>query len=142
MYNDYQSRTKKIIKWYEYHMNMPNETDPIEAAAAAIDEQSTVTNDSAYNTQPEDIMSLQEANDMLTEMTEEEEAAELANSGLSDVDQALVADIMARFKDAKQSSVDSVFASTSEPSQEDLVASICAPKQNNVDDLVRQAKDQ
>lgn len=56
-----------------------------------------------------------------------------------------VARIMAAFTNAKQNGVDSVFQSLNETpssseSEEDLIASICAPRQNNVDALVAGAR--
>lgn len=79
---------------------------------------------------------------------DDEEEIDLATTGLDDADQALVLDIMNRFKEAKQSSVDSLFESSAEDSEnnvldseDDLIASICAPKQSNVDALVQEARD-
>ena len=128
---DYKIRTKNIIKWYEYNMACPggNETDK----PADIPDSMEI----------QDIME-----DMATEMEEEE--IDLASTGLSDDEQALVADILERFKEAKQSSVDDLFASAAaesseapaqerELSEEELIAAICAPKQNNVDALVSEA---
>ena len=82
-----------------------------------------------------------------------EEEIDLDAAGLSAEDQDLYASIMAKFQDAKQNSVDDVFAMANEAlaaeggdtgahAEEDLIASICAPKQNNVDDLVKQAREQ
>lgn len=75
-----------------------------------------------------------------------EEEIDLASTGLSEDDQALVLDIMARFADAHQDSVDSIVnaaveeENSSAMSEEELIASICAPKQSNVDSLVRKAE--
>ncbi len=97
----------------------------------------------------EDIPDTEEVQRTLEEMSDEEEI-DLAETGLAEDEQALVADILARFKEAKQSSIDDLFANASddEPadsgssgqmSEEELIAAICAPKQNNVDALVNEA---
>ena len=93
-----------------------------------------------------------EVEDVITYIEEgEEEEIDLSASGLSEDDQNLVLDILARFADAHQDSVDSLFQNTEEAtpevssqpqqemSEEELIASICAPKQTNVDALVKQA---
>ena len=67
-------------------------------------------------------------------------AEEAADAILADVDMDEVNRIMAAFADKNQSSVDSLFESVNEPSMDDLISDLCAPKQNNVDDLVRSAR--
>ena len=128
---DYRIKTKNIIKWYEYNMAYPNAPE---------------------EEKPEDIPDTMEIQDMMEDMTMEmeEEEIDLATTGLSEDEQALVADILERFKEAKQSSVDNLFATAAtetpasseadhELSEEELIAAICAPKQNNVDALVNEA---
>lgn len=141
MNGDYRLRTKKLIKWYEYQMkqDIPEEAMPEEMPA-----------DNAAAAAPEPVAS--------TGCSEEvtgydDEGIDLASSGLSEADQDLVASIMAKFADAKQNSVDDVFAKANdaiaetaappaeEMSPDDLIASICAPKQSNVDSLVNQARE-
>lgn len=70
----------------------------------------------------------------------DDEEIDLDQTDLSDDDKDLVMSIMAKFKDAHQDSVDSLFTSGPVQSEEDLIASICAPKQSNVDSLVNQAR--
>ena len=126
---DYRIKTKNIIKWYEYNMAYP---------------------DTPEEEKPEDIPDTMEIQNMMEDMTTEmeEEEIDLATTGLSEDEQALVADILERFKEAKQSSVDNLFANVAEEaspvadhelSEEELIAAICAPKQNNVDALVSEA---
>ena len=126
---DYRIKTKNIIKWYEYNMAYP---------------------DTPEEEKPEDIPDTMEIQNMMEDMTTEmeEEEIDLATTGLSEDEQALVADILERFKEAKQSSVDNLFANAAETaapaadhelSEEELIAAICAPKQNNVDALVSEA---
>lgn len=120
--------TSSIIKWYQCHMCTGDE-DKEEAPALSA-----------------------EVEDVITYIEEgEEEEIDLSASGLSEDDQNLVLDILARFADAHQDSVDSLFQNTEEAtpevssqpqqemSEEELIASICAPKQTNVDALVKQA---
>ena len=122
---DYSLRTKTIIKWYEYKMTYPD------------DESEEIG---------EDIPDAEEVQKSLEELSDEEEI-DLTQIGLEEDQQALVADILARFKEAKQSSVDDLFASANEGSdtgsgqmsEEELIAAICAPKQDNVDALVSEA---
>ncbi len=123
---DYSLRTKTIIKWYEYKMTYPDDESEEEIA--------------------EDIPDAEEVQNSLEELSDEEEI-DLTQTGLEEDQQALIADILARFKEAKQSSVDDLFASANEESgtgsgqmsEEELIAAICAPKQNNVDELVSEA---
>lgn len=103
---------------------------------------------------PEDIPDAVEVQETLNDMIDEEEEIDLATTGLDEDDQALVADILARFKEAKQNTVDDLFAAVPdsdfsvEPndtpeapmSEEELIAALCAPKQNNVDALVNEAR--
>ena len=116
---DYRIKTKNIIKWYEYNM----------AFQGAPEEE-----------KPEDIPDAMEIQGMMEDMTTEmeEEDIDLASTGLSEDEQALVADILERFKEAKQSSVDNLFASVAEePSasgeadrdltEVELIAAICEP---------------
>lgn len=117
---------RNLIKWYEYTMdnNEASEDDIM------VDE-STEDSDS-------------------TELSkEEEERIALENSGLDDADKALVEDIMLRFQQASQDRVDSVFESLGEDSsageelsEDELIASLCKPKQNIVDALVNQARNE
>ena len=122
---DYSLRTKTIIKWYEYKMTYPDD-----------------------ESEDEDIPDAEEVQKSLEELSDEEEI-DLTQVGLEEDQQALVADILARFKEAKQNSVDDLFANAAaeseeasgsgQMSEEDLIAAICAPKQNNVDALVSEA---
>ena len=128
---DYRLLTKPIIKWYEYTMDdgKSKEAEPEET--------------SEETSEPEEIVedTARHYDDSMP--CDDEEEIDLATTGLDDADQALVLDIMNRFKEAKQSSVDSLFETSSEDpeSNDDLIASICAPKQSNVDALVQEARD-
>jgi len=129
------SRDSNIIKWYEYKMESnPDENAEDESLEAS-----------------EDSLLMEDGSESLD--STDDDMDELAN--MEGVDPDLVADIMARFRDAKQSSVDSLFMdvngstedtdtsdSTSEMSEEELIASICAPKQSNVDAFVQTANKQ
>lgn len=77
---------KNIIKWYEYQMDY---------------------GDSSENKETEG--SLQNESSVFDDNNQVEEEINLAESGLGDADQELVADILARFADAKQDSVDALF---------------------------------
>ena len=118
---DYTLRTKTIIKWYEYKMTYPDD-----------------------ESEDEDIPDTEEVQKSLEELSDDEEI-DLTQVGLEEDQQALVADILARFKEAKQNSVDDLFANAAaeeasqQMSEEELIAAICAPKQNNVDALVSEA---
>ncbi|SDA68101.1 hypothetical protein SAMN02910368_01999 [Lachnospiraceae bacterium G11] len=146
MFDDYRLRTKTLIKWYEYQMqmgNQPEQSPTKEEFAAAAEE---VLTEAGVN------------EGAAGGFGDGEEEIDLDAAGLSAEDQDLYASIMAKFQDAKQNSVDDVFAMANEAiaaggdagaagtatdvSEEDLIASICAPKQNNVDDLVKQAREQ
>lgn len=120
--------SSSIIKWYQCHM---------------------MTGDEGEESSPQ---LSEEVEDVINYIEEgEEEEIDLSASGLSEADQDLVLDILARFADAHQDSVDSLFqnsdeitteaAPAQELSEEELIASICAPKQSNVDALVKQAED-
>ena len=140
---DYRLKSKRIIKWYEYKMQYPD------------DETSENELPEVF---PEDIPDAMEVQETLNNMIDEEEEIDLATTGLDEDDQALVADILARFKEAKQNSVDDLFSAIPEDSasssdtssesavedtpmsEEELIAAICAPKQNNVDALVGEAR--
>ncbi len=145
MNGDYRLRTKKLIKWYEYQMkqDIPEEAMPEEMPA-----------DNAAAAAPEPAPEPVASTGYSEEVTgHDDEKIDLASSGLSEADQDLVASIMAKFADAKQNSVDDVFAKANdaiaetaappaeEMSPDDLIASICAPKQSNVDSLVNQARE-
>ena len=128
----YRNRVNRIIKWYEYRFTPPaiQQPEPIP--------------------QPEPEPEPAPEPECATTANSDEEV-NLAATGLSEDDQALVADIMARFKEAKSLNVDSIVASateemnaanaadTSDMSQDELIAAICAPKQTVVDGLVIQA---
>lgn len=91
----------------------------------------------------EDVPDSDEVRQTLEEMTQDEEI-DLSTAGLQDDEQELIESIMAKFKEAKQNTVDDLFANaetqdSNDLSEEDLIASICAPKQNNVDALVSEA---
>lgn len=139
---DYRLKSKRIIKWYEYKMQYPDDETSENEFPEAV---------------PEDIPDAMEVQETLNNMIDEEEEIDLATTGLDEDDQALVADILARFKEAKQNSVDDLFSAVLEDSasfdtssesavedtpmsEEELIAAICAPKQNNVDALVGEAR--
>lgn len=152
MFDDYRLRTKTLIKWYEYQMqmgNQPEQSPTKEEFAAAAEE---VLTEAGL-----DAGAAVETASAAGGFGDGEEEIDLDAAGLSAEDQDLYASIMAKFQDAKQNSVDDVFAMANEAlaaeggdtgapaeelSEEDLIASICAPKQNNVDDLVKQAREQ
>ena len=155
MFDDYRLRTKSLIKWYEYQMqmgNQPEQSPTKEEFAAAAEEVLTEAGLDAGAAE-------ETASAASGGFGDGEEEIDLNAAGLSAEDQDLYASIMAKFQDAKQNSVDDVFAMANEAiaadggdagaagagaemSEEDLIASICAPKQNNVDSLVKQAKEQ
>lgn len=124
-------RHKPIIKWYEYDATKLYKTEESEDVTQA----------------PEEPAAVLEA--------EPEPAANETGSVTGDpsMDDE-VARIMAAFSGAKQNSVDDVFAAmaaeaqagqetedAANSSEEDLISSICAPKQNTVDNLVMMAKE-
>ena len=123
--------SSSIIKWYQCHM--------------VTDDEETEESAPALSEEVEEVINYIEEG--------EEEEIDLSATGLSEDDQNLVLDILARFADAHQDSVDSLFQATEdvapdspaepqqEMSEEELIASICAPKQTNVDALVKQAGD-
>lgn len=127
----YKKKVQNVIKWYEYRFvynSAPPQPEP------------------EPEPQPEPIVETPVTQDN-TAGTEEE--IDLATTGLSEDEQALVADIMARFKEAKSFDVGDIVASAKEEmneanvnsdmSQDELIAAICAPKQKAVDGMVSQA---
>lgn len=157
MFDDYRLRTKSLIKWYEYQMqmgNQPEQPPTKEELTAAAEE---VLTEAGLDANCAAGVAEEAANAAAGGFGNGEEEIDLDAAGLSAEDQDLYASIMAKFQDAKQNSVDDVFAMAneaiaaegggdaapaSELSEEDLIASICTPKQNNVDDLVKQAREQ
>lgn len=149
---DYRLKSKRIIKWYEYNMQYPEDENS--------KQDTEETSEDVAQTLPEDIPDAAEVQETLNTMIDEEEEIDLATTGLDESDQALVADIMARFKEAKQNTVDGLFSNASDMaemstdndessntsfddtpmSEEDLIAAICAPKQDNVDALIGEAQ--
>lgn len=135
-----------IIKWYEYKIKSQEEM----ASNQSIDD-SDINSENSMNESYSDNTNEDFSDENVEIYGPDEEEIDLANSGLNDDEQALVADILARFSEAKsiQGNVDNVinqYGDTNEvnsnetPSEEDLVSSICAPKQNNVDDLIKMAR--
>lgn len=135
-----------IIKWYEYKIKSQEEM----ASNQSIDD-SDINSENSMNESYSDNTNEDFSDENVEMYGPDEEEIDLANSGLNDDEQALVADILARFSEAKsiQGNVDNVinqYGDTNEvnsnetPSEEDLVSSICAPKQNNVDDLIKMAR--
>lgn len=127
----YKKKVQNVIKWYEYRFvynSAPPQPEP------------------EPEPQPEPIA---ETPVMQENTAGAEEEIDLATTGLSEDDQALVADIMARFKEAKSFDVGDIVASAKEEmneanvnsdmSQDELIAAICAPKQKAVDGMVSQA---
>ena len=127
----YKKKVQNVIKWYEYRFvynSAPPQPEP------------------EPEHQPEPIVETQVMQDNTAGAEEE---IDLATTGLSEDDQALVADIMARFKEAKSFDVGDIVASAKEEmneandnsdmSQDELIAAICAPKQKAVDGMVSQA---
>ena len=127
----YKKKVQNVIKWYEYRFvynSAPPQPEP------------------EPEPQPEPIV---ETPVMQDNTAGAEEEIDLATTGLSEDDQALVADIMARFKEAKSFDVGDIVASAKEEmneanvnsdmSQDELIAAICAPKQKAVDGMVSQA---
>lgn len=110
---------RTLYKWYEVNMKEPEDE-------ASSSEDQFPTDSSEYES---------------GEYSDEE--IDLDQTDLCDDDKDLVMSIMAKFKDAHQDSVDSLFVdNNSAQSEEDLIASICAPKQNNVDSFVNQARNE
>lgn len=129
-------RHKPIIKWYEY------DATKLYKNAEAED----VTGDPEAEQAAEEYAQA-EAD---VQQTAEDESASMTGDPSMDDE---VARIMAAFSGAKQNSVDDVFAAMAaqeaeetaaadapEDNEEDLISSICAPKQNNVDDLIAMAR--
>lgn len=122
-------RHKPIIKWYEYDASKLYKTAEAE----------DVTQEAAAPVAAPVIQAVEEP------VAAPEPVQESVTGDPSMDDE--VARIMAAFSGAKQNSVDDVFAAmaaqeTAEDAgmEEDLISSICAPKQNNVDDLVAMAR--
>ena len=129
-------RHKPIIKWYEYDATKLYKN---------VDSEDVTEYDTEQNAE----VTLEAET---TEVTQEEEESTTLTGDPSMDDE--VARIMAAFSGAKQNSVDDVFAAMaaeeaaagdvsdegSGDDNEDLISSICAPKQNTVDDLVMMAK--
>ena len=128
-------RHKTVIKWYEYDATKLYRTEESEDVTG----ESMPYKEAAPAPEP-----------VQTEQAPQEEAASMTGDPSLDDE---VARIMAAFSGAKQNGVDDVFAAmaaqealegaqeASEDDQDALVASICAPKQNNVDDLVTMARE-
>ena len=141
-------RHKPIIKWYEYDARKLYQTAESEDVTG---EEAAAVQDAPA---PEPVADTGEG-----EALGDSSDGHLTGSALDDE----VARIMAAFSDAKQNGVDDVFAmmaaeadaggdasgSTDDgaaetgdaSSEEELLASILAPKQNGVDDLVAKAKE-
>ena len=123
-----------LIKWYEYKMQY--DTDEEDLKEKGEDKVEDITDNASGGG---------EIPDYRRELSEEEFAQKMGE--LNDDDQALVADILSRFSDAKQTLVDDLLEngtgndSAGEPSEEDIISRICAPKQSNVDSLVNMARD-
>lgn len=122
-------RHKPIIKWYEYDASKLYKTAEAE----------DVTQESAAPVAAPVMQAVEEP------VAAPEPVQESVTGDPSMDDE--VARIMAAFSGAKQNSVDDVFAAMAAQetaddagTEEDLISSICAPKQNNVDDLVAMAR--
>lgn len=148
-------RHKPIIKWYEYDARKLYQTAESEDVTGDAGGQ-----ESSAEAAP---AAMEETGEVLTDAVEAAGGSDAPLSG-SELDDE-VARIMAAFSGAKQNGVDDVFAmmaaevdaggsvqADEEPaddvpqesvgdSEEDLLASILAPKQNNVDDLVAKARE-
>jgi len=118
---------RNLIKWYEYTMDNEEAKEDDIISEDSLDDENAA--EEASNENIEDDENL------------------LENSGLNDDDKALVADIMLRFQQASQDRVDSVFDKIAEDnapkddmSEEEIIASLCKPKQSTVDALIDQAK--
>ena len=139
-----------IIKWYQYKIVSDEDLNESDSDSENMDSVNSLEDTDGENSESTSF------DDPDHIPTIEEDAARLGIE-LDDDNKDLVADILSRFKDAQQSSVDSLFsdinndlsfdspdniATNQEPmSEEDLIRSICAPKQNNVDQFVKQASD-
>ena len=141
-------RHKPIIKWYEYDASKLYQT----AEAEDVTEGTDVSAQEAPGS---------EGTEVLTDAVEASGGNDAPLSG-SELDDE-VARIMAAFSGAKQNGVDDVFAMmaaeveaggslggsevsgddtpSGDVSEEELLASILAPKQNGVDDLVAKARE-
>jgi len=97
------SRRGNIIKWYEYTMEAPKKEDELsEDDAENIGDYDMAGSDNNMNS-PDSI-----ASNGVHERYGDEEI-DLDTIDMDDSDKELVASIMAKFKDAKQESVDSLF---------------------------------
>lgn len=151
-------RHKPIIKWYEYDARKLYQT----AEAEDVTDNTEAPAETAAA-----VPAVEEEGEALTDAVEAAGGSDAPLTG-SELDDE-VARIMAAFSGAKQNGVDDVFAmmaaeveaggSTAESdneadadagteeapaeaqSEEDLLASILAPKQNGVDDLVAKARE-
>ncbi len=149
-------RHNPIIKWYEYDHSKLYETAEAEDVTAEAAEDAGAADEAAAQ------------EEVLTDAAEDTGTS--SGSGDPSIDDE-VARIMAAFSGAKQNNVDDVFAmmaaeeagntdggdagasdsgaagdaaagsDISAEDQDALIASICAPKQNNVDDLVMMARE-
>lgn len=148
---DYELKKKTILKWYEYVMKYPDQDIP-EEIKEQIEEEIPEIAEMAEKSEPVESKATHfwetaDGNDIDSEIAAKysSEVVDLATTGLSEDDQALVADIMARFEQVKsaQANIDNLFSAeeNNPASEEDLVSSICAPKQDNVDDLIKKAYD-
>lgn len=155
MYDEYQMRTKNLIKWYEYQIpnqqeqeatnnmqqpvanfEMPvNSEMPVASAPVSLEPAPSEFAPAAASDSP---VINEEPKETVNHFSDEE--IDISTVGLNLEEMDLYESIMAKFQDAKQDSVDNVFATANQPSEDELVASICTPKQNNVDDLIKQAK--
>lgn len=125
-------RHKPIIKWYEYDASKLYKTAEAE----------DVTQEAAAPVAAPVMQAVEEP------VAAPEPVQESVTGDPSMDDE--VARIMAAFSGAKQNSVDDVFAAMAAQeaadgaddagTEEDLISSICAPKQNNVDDLIAMAR--
>lgn len=124
----------KVIKWYQYD-------------AEGLQQQLYEARLKRYNRDDEDAQEetpVAESSQPITnEAYMDAGSSTTTDDGVNLDDE--VARIMAAFTNAKQNGVDSVFQSLNETpssseSEEDLIASICAPRQNNVDALVAGAR--
>lgn len=106
---DYRLKSKRIIKWYEYNMQYPEDENSKNEAS-----ENDLAEEAVSQAMPDDIPDAAEVQETLNDMIDNEEEIDLATTGLDENDQALVADILARFKEAKQSSVDDLFANNAE----------------------------
>ena len=129
-------RHKPIIKWYEYDATKLYKT--VDSEDVTGEDTERYERESVEAQAPEDIPAADEDTSLTGDPSMDDE----------------VARIMAAFSGAKQSSVDDVFAAMAAEEaasdettgeggadeNEDLISSICAPKQNTVDDIITMAR--